>query len=315
VEFKSEFRGAAGLFIAWLVLFSFASAQPSADDQVLTPKVLFDHIYIVVDSETYIAIKESDYITNTFCMYREDTVSNLERTWSGAYLHGQKTYIEIFGPGGHKGAEEGTVGLGFSTSKEGDINIICEGFKRNFGEQLEPELVQFEVDTFTAPWFYGLESDSTEPKPLNSWIMEYHPMHLQFMGIVPDSNGAISREAYMSVMNDMLAKKIGRSDEPLLFDGITAISLVLTRNELDRLAKEFAAMSYTKKVEDGVTLFKGPEITISCAVKPHPKYRIRSLKLSLSRKPESEMVLPLGPSSMLTISTDGTGRWTFGDDL
>ena len=101
----------------------------------------------------------------------------------------------------------------------------------------------------------------------------------------------------------------------MLFNGITGISLEMTQDELEELSYEFEAMSYTKKVVDEATVFHGPEITISCTVKSNPNYRVQSLKLSLSEKPESDMVLELGASSTLTISTDGTGRWTFGDEL
>ena len=304
------------LILSSLIMCSLVGAQQSTNVQnAESLKVFFDHLYIVVDGETYTAIKESDLIRNAFCMYSEDTVSNLEESWAGAYLHGEMNYIEIFRPGGFEDAKEGTVGLGFSTTREGDIDTVCKRYKEHFGDGIETELTHFEMDTLEFPWFYVLESDTSEGNRVAAWVMEYHPKHLQFMGVVPDSTGSITREAYMTAMNSMLAGKTGQSHEEMLFNSITAISLVMIQSELDRLSMELAAMSYTMEVENNVTSFHGSGIVISCTVKSDPRYRVQSLSFSLSRKPENETVVQLGPTSVLTISTDGTGQWTFADDL
>ena len=306
------YHGLSCLFVVWLVLFTLVGAQQSAKVQnTVPPQVFFDHLYIVVDENTYEAVKKSEFIKDTFCMYMEDTVSNEDETYTGAYLHGEHNYIEIFGPDGFEGAKEGAVGLGFITTRAGDINIVCEGYKRHFGEGLEAELTYFVSDTSKFPWYYALASDSSEENPISTWVMEYHPTNLQFMGVIPDSTGFISREACMTAMITMIASAADRLPEPMLFRNITAISLIMTQGELDRLSMELSAMSYTKEIQNNVTSFHGPGIDITCRVKPDPGYRVQALDFSLSRKPESEMIMQLGANSVLTIFKDGTGQWKF----
>jgi len=308
------YYGLFSLIVVGLILCPSAVAQQTdRTHNAITPRIFFDHLFIVVDEDTYRTIHESDFIRDIFCMYAEDTISNENETWAGAYIHGENTYIEIFKPSGIKGAKEGAIGLAFLTTRAGDIDIVCERYKNSLGEGLEVELTHFVGDTVKFPWFYALKSDSSDENPVSAWVMEYHPMHLQFMGITPDSDGFISRETFMKAMNSMVAGQTDQPLEPILFRNITAISLVMTQSELDRFSIELAAIFYTKKVENNITSFYGPGMAISCTVKSNPKYRVQSLDISLSRKPENDMVLQLGANSKLTISKDGTGCWTFTD--
>jgi len=316
MKHRSFYIGLFRMIVVGLVLCPFVGAQPSIEEQhAESLQVFFDHLYLVVDEETYDAIKESDFIRDVFCMFTEDTVSSGGRTWAGAYLKGEEAYIEIFGPGGLKDAEKGTIGMGFSTSRTGDINIVFERYKRSFGEGLEIELTKIEFDTFKLPWFYVLESDSSEGNPISSWVMEYHPMHLQFMGVIPDTAGFISRASYMTSMNSMIARETGQTVMPVLFRSITGISLAISQSELTRLSSELAAISYTMDVDKDVTVFHGPAISITCRVNPDPRYRVQSLSFSLSKRPEKETVMHFGPASVLTISTNGAGHWTFNGEL
>ena len=60
-----------------LFMFSPAGAQQSVDMRdTITSRVFFDHLYIVVDEETYKAISESDFIR----MYFAFTLRTLYQT-------------------------------------------------------------------------------------------------------------------------------------------------------------------------------------------------------------------------------------------
>ena len=138
-------------------------------------------------------------------------------------------------------------------------------------------------------------------------------MHLQSMGVTPDSTGTISREDFMKALNGMIAGEEKSPTKPMLFKDITAISLKTTQSELDRLSMELDAISYTKKIENEVTSFYGPGITINCTITSNPRYRLQSLSISLSRKLKKESAVRIGSHSVLTIYTNGTGRWTFAE--
>jgi len=61
------------------------------------PKVYVNHFFLIIDSATYKDIVESEFIKNEFATLEErTTVSNNNESWTGAYIYGESTYIEIF---------------------------------------------------------------------------------------------------------------------------------------------------------------------------------------------------------------------------
>ncbi len=65
----------------------------------------------------------------------ESPGSNEKFSYNGGYLFGKSTYIEFFTPQGLEGSNEGSAGIGLSTHKTGDIDIVYDNFKSKFGDQ------------------------------------------------------------------------------------------------------------------------------------------------------------------------------------
>ncbi len=298
---------------------SFSQDKGDVEDKLSNiadcPPVHFNHIYIVIDDDTYDEIKNSEFIQKEFGGILEDsTTTEKGETYRGGYLIGRKTYIEFFNSHGLEGAKEGTVGIGFSTQKEGDLEIIYNRFNSEFGDTAVKDLREFVSGEKKYPWFYTVSSVKEDNKlPFTCWVMEMHPIHLKFFGATPDSNGIISREAYWDAVNKMTTAYSGKPYIPeKCFDDIIDLNLVLTKNELERFEKELSACGYIKSVDSNITIFSGPGVQITVEVKDKPTYRISSLMFTLENPLEPNDI-SLGKNAKLSITSNGLGEWQFGN--
>jgi hypothetical protein len=280
------------------------------------PPVYFNHIYIVVDDNTYNEIKNSEFIKNEFGGLSEDTTTTEKGVkYNAGYLIGRKSYIEFFNSRGLEGAKEGTVGIGFSTQKNGDLEIIYNRFNSEFGDTAVKDLREFVDGEAKYPWFNIVSSITEDNKlPFTCWVMEMHPLHLSFFGAAPDSNGIISREAYWQAANKKITKFSGKPYIPeKCFNDIISLNLVLTKSELDRFEKELSACGYIKSEEGPGTIFRGPGIEIKVELQAEPTYRISSLTFTFENHLDELIDISFGKNAKLSFTSGALGEWQFGE--
>src|SRR2546426_9616606 len=97
--------------------------------------------------------------------------------WTGHYLRGQNTYIELFGPGGFPGARPGMTGIGFGVEESGGVTALSAAFSGR-GIAFDTSTRVRLVDGSEIPWFFVgalAASDSVMPT-FSTWVMEYHPV-------------------------------------------------------------------------------------------------------------------------------------------
>src|ERR1043166_1197574 len=80
-------------------------------------KVFISHIFFCVDSATYQNLFNSDFIAKIFAYSSESSSKTTTDSWTGKYLLGQQSYIEVFAVDNKKTSPE----LG---DKFGDASIV-----------------------------------------------------------------------------------------------------------------------------------------------------------------------------------------------
>lgn len=87
----------------------------------------FDHVYAVVDAGTADEIADFDFLRG-FGMFEVGTTATDMGSWTGRYLFGRRTYVELFGPDDLEGpeAQEGAVGLGLSSRSRGGLQLVSD---------------------------------------------------------------------------------------------------------------------------------------------------------------------------------------------
>lgn len=165
--------------------------------------MFYNHSYGVLDRETADAIEHSDYLRDFANFQVRTTTGTGGQTWTGRYLMGRETYLELFGVGDISGPDGtlGSGGLGLSTERDGDLATVTERLKSE-GVTDPVEFLQTKDfgDGVPVPWFDALLT-TTEYDAFNAWAMEYRPEYFAD----PRGNtepasfpGDVGRERYLS---------------------------------------------------------------------------------------------------------------------
>jgi uncharacterized protein DUF5829 len=203
----------AGALVASVVGTGAASAA--------TPRqaVYFNHAYAVVDRRTADAIADSDYL-RAFANFEIRTTTGADKTWTGRYLYGRETYLELFGAGDLPGQDAalGSSGMGLSTEQVDDLAVVRDRLPGQ-GVQEPVEFLQTRDfgDGVPVPWFDAILT-TTGYDSFGAWAMEWRPEYFadQRGNTEPASHpGDVGRERYLTdayrdrLMRDVTAIRIG----------------------------------------------------------------------------------------------------------
>ncbi|MDR8412877.1 DUF5829 family protein [Nonomuraea sp. 3-1Str] len=196
--------------------------QPSADSQLL----FYNHAYSVVDRATADAIEHSDYLKE-FANFEVRTTTGGGMTWTGRYLYGRQTYIELFGENDLPGQDGlfGSAGLGVSTEHAGDLATVTDRLKAlGITDPAKYRQTRDFGDGVKVPWFDTIRTFSDQYDAFDPWAMEYLPEYFADprSKTEPESYpGDVSRERYLSdaysthLMRDVTAVHMGVTERDL----------------------------------------------------------------------------------------------------
>src|SRR5260221_11148876 len=104
------------------------------------------------------------------------TTANGGQTWTGHYLRGQNTYIELFGPGGFPGARPGMTGIRFGVEESGGVTALSAAFSARGIAFDTPTRVRL-VDGGEIPWFFvgAPAASASGMSTFRTRGLEYHP--------------------------------------------------------------------------------------------------------------------------------------------
>ena len=277
-------------------------APPAEDCDCTKSSVRLNYVYLTVDAETLDAINESAFIRDHFALFGHSSAEPFASdTAPATYLLGRSTCIELTVASKAQAYAEGNAGICFSTREEGQINSIYGQLRSKLGPNVQRGYSAFNTGAERVPWLRYVSSHSPWQSPaLLTWVTEHDPIFHRAVG--PNSKCRITESAMAS----------HAEDGEKLFRDITAVTLDLTQSEFDHLAAELSAYGCSKKERKGLTVFSSPDMEIRAAVASDPKYRIRSIRCSLSGALESPAYMMFGDKASLTFTADGTAIWKFG---
>ena len=162
-------------------------------------RVELNHVVANLDSETSEAIAKSAFLREYFAAVEQRTSATADGdSWTGFYLYGRDTSVEIFAPAPSFPPGEGAVGLG--VDEQGGLAQLSL-MARAAGRPFESHMVKKqEPDGRVIPWFMsGTISPERKEAPFGVWVMEYQPafMAARFAGTSHDPND-VSRRSYLS---------------------------------------------------------------------------------------------------------------------
>ncbi|GAA0583034.1 hypothetical protein GCM10009534_16360 [Kribbella sandramycini] len=203
------------LLIAFVVA---VLAVPSTAQAGGGPTTYYNHAYGVLDKETADAIEHSEYL-RWFANFEVRTTTGGGQTWTGRYLKGRETYLELFGAGDLPGqdAEEGSAGLAISTDRAGGNAKVLRRLSAAGVEPFVYEQTRDFGDGVPVPWFQAIFAATTYDA-FGAWSMEYKPSYFADPRSQTEPaayEGDLSRERYLPdayrehLMRDVTGIRIG----------------------------------------------------------------------------------------------------------
>lgn len=290
----------------YLILLCIACFLPTSisgqqrNSNPVTP-VYLNHLYIVLDKQTYDDIAASEFMRNQFADFEQKTtVASGGRSWTGTYIRGEQTYIELFNPENKQGYKQGRSAIGFGVEQSGGIEIVQNQLSR-VGGKVEHGLNSRKINEQEIPWFhlvYVEYPDSTSE--FVRWVMEYHKDYqgARYSDLKPGENG-ITRRQYL--MRDYKPERYLKN--------ISEVTIALDKQEADRFTKELTAFNYKIETHGTMKICVGSDIKLIIVPKVDSTEGIKQIKMSLAREKKSQKIYKFGTHSILRFS-GRTATWT-----
>lgn len=309
------------IFLALIVGIAFFVVRKKMNDQKTSKNVFLNHIYTILDETTYDEIKKSDFLNNKFCQCQEQTCAGIDEndsgtnlSWTGLYLIGEHTFIELFGQQDQsklQALQIGNIGLKFSVDREEDLEKILETFKQKFTTNVFDGLYKRTVDNEAVPFFYYVCEANMFPQ-IDLTIMAYHHDCLKKTGITQEEYNKKHEELFnrapASARSTSL-ESLFYFDKNKLFKDIEEITLLVSNEIKNKLVEQLLLLGYTCQETEGCVICRGPSITFTLKSSENQACKLLILHMSLNYAVSGVQTYKLGIST-ITIEHK-TATWVF----
>ena len=268
------------------------------------PTLGLSHVYVSVDSGTFAAIATSPFLREELGAFETRTTTRADGvTYTGAYLYGRETYVELQQPSPTNAADLAQLYLG--TDAQGDIHTSMErlanggirtGFGRNTRRREESDI----------PWFYASQvipnlAEVDRASRFRMFILEWHADFLRnwFPDRPADSTG-VSRAEYLAPL---------WKPHRYLRD-VVGIVFALDSTETARMTERLSMLGYAIRRNADTVHAVGAGLTVSTVPSTPARHGTVALRLSLQRPKSGQQVYRLGASE-LRFEDGGEAIWIF----
>jgi hypothetical protein len=271
--------------VLYLVLSVIVSTNAKA--QINRVPVFLNHLYFVLDSNSYAHIFDSAFlqqIGNT----TEKKTTTTGGSWSGKYLNGRDSYFEVFPPKGFTGATEGNIGFGFMTFKQGDINKLEANWKADSKDSVKSDTSTLMKDGIKLSWFYSLSLYSVDSLvPASAWVMENTPDMLKARGFTEE-------EIKKPISWGEFVEKKSKTKFTKAFNRITSVEIITNKKEFDYLNKSFLGFGLKEKNNT----FFNDYISIKYTITDIPSTELKKVEIELNNSFKDQTIIVCDKLSM-----------------
>ena len=298
---------------AMLLLFaagSLYSQTPSTSKQP-TPVPGLNHAMVAVDSPTYAAILASRFLREELgALEVRTTTREGGRSYSGAYLYGRETYLELqVSPGG---ARDGLGQLYLGTDVEGDLHRVIDDLLTRGGGPVTYGMANRLRGAQAVPWFYSARilpapygvagAAGGEESRFRLFLLEWHPQFLRgWLDDIPAESASVSRAAHLA-----------RQWKPNRYlRDIVGVTYALDQDELAAAANRLTLLGYSVTTRQDTTTAIARELTVTLVPATRVRHGLVALHLTLERVKEGERIYRFGSRSELRFGDGRDATWVF----
>jgi hypothetical protein len=261
-----------------------------------------NHFYLVVDSDTYKAIENSEFLKNSFGVWEQRTTVRTDMTYTGFYFYGAHTYFEFFDVATRKNDQIGDSGIAFGMDQPGTLKLAAKE-----AGWTDPSIITREVNGQQVSWFWIANPQKfPENSVMSVWGMEYDPQFLKdWHPEVQDQNQGISRSAILSRYSNFLKQDPAKR----LMSDVVALTIAVDDQTRDALAGYCRAFGYVVKEDGEAVIADGPDIVLRFVKQTDKSRGIQKIDFKLNGKPDQPQY-KFG-SSILTFESNNHAAWSF----
>jgi hypothetical protein len=288
-----------GLNMRWSLAVSLSLGLP-ATGVAQAPKVFLNHVVVVSDSGTYAAINASPFLRDTLGRLAQYTIAaGGGATWTGSYLFGKNTYVELFAPGGVAGPA-GIGMISYGVEERGSLSRIRSRLEAATKQPTDSMLRNRAREKEEVPWFYAVSvKDVLTKSALPTWVMEYHPQHNKLWDpSIPKERDGILR--WQALASEYDPKRPLRD--------VVGVTVAVNDTDRRRLLAEAPAVGY--RVEDGSRLI-GPSVVIRLEPATGSRRGVTAIEFALVPGAVAPGTRAIGARSEITVTKSSTAVWHF----
>lgn len=260
-------------------------------------KVDINHVFFCVDSITYQNLFKHEFIAKVFSNTREASSKTLTDSWTGKYLFGRDSYIEVFASNSVKktnlqlGDKFGDVGIVFKTKKLDDIHKINLLIKTN-KRDTQLKLNEYDSNGKIIPFNYNLYlSNADLEETFRPYVEE---KTLEFLKL----RGFSESEITSGITQEQFAEKFRGKKYDKLYDNIEKIELSLTDKEFEYLAETLKYFGFSQLEYR----FVNNGLEVICSVQQNRSYKLKAIHFTLLNKTDD---IKIEVSKNLTFRASG----------
>jgi hypothetical protein len=268
-----------------------------------------NHSYVVVKSEVFKAICQSDFLQKELAPVHLRTTTNDTATYTGFYIYGEKTYLEIFEEGNNPYALPNHFGVAFGTDTAGTHQKLTDALSKTNELPFAMRLMHRKMEGTEIPWFHYIDFDFDEVgAECNFWFMEYHSEYVRHKADWQETSAPpIDRKFYL---DQTFRKETHANRKNFLLKNFSDIHLHLSMPASERFQKLLSVMSYKLEPKNSQTIGTGQENRF--VIDPTHHNRLRKICFSLNQNIASPQTIHFGESCFLTLGPGSRGEWVFG---
>ena len=266
----------------------------------MTEPLRLNHLYRVVDAETFAAARDSAWLREIFAPSELRTTRRPDWEYTGLYWYGTSTYLELFEEGAQ--GPSGASGVAFAIETPGATAAVADAWHESLGDA-EHRLVVRPIGDDAVPWFHIAHARPDQRDLLKLWSMEYHADFLASWHAGHTSGRGITR-------TDVLGRyaAVSRGPAAPLLDEVVAVTLALTPAERGFVERHASAFAVETRDAGTSRLLVGDGITFGLAEATDARRGVQEIVCRLQR-PTGRDVVTIGHS---TITVDGDRAvWKF----
>ena len=275
----------------------------------MPPPVLFHHLYVVLDQETFDAARDSALFTNALAATDQGYPKHLpiDDDAKAIYLRGRDTYIECLSPNNAYGEPPGRIGIGWNVEPVGGLDRIEQRLKdrRPTAYSRASKQWDFEQD-MPIDWYQAIfRNDFPAPHTI-WWFSEFDAGFLPAMtGTRPTSLDRVKRSDFLASQFD--ASKWVKNFHNAHFQMPSDVAKAL------RLDLETVGWRVTE-FDDRTWILQGDDFRLLLQLSDtFPSTRLRSIGFSMNEPNTTSREETISPKMRIKINEKGTGWLEFQD--